>query len=174
MLQVHWMLYLLFGILVCAILGVLFGTFMYCHEGGRNNQRAGWWAGVTLAVLVLADSTERFSRMPLHNGRVDVARVVLDSVKVSWIGAIVMALVCAGAMVVLDTIKMPEKGIAFMMLLASGFSLYAFVHVFWIRTANVALFSGFTGCCLGYLLYRAFLRAPVQTSRAPGRVGVAP
>lgn len=158
MLQVHWMLYVLFTTLVITILIVLLGTFGYAHAADRKQQAAGWWAGVTLAILILADSSEAFSALPTYDGELDVASIVAETVQVSWLFAIAMAVIAIGAMIVVEHFTIPEKGIALILLFASCFSLYALAHLILIRTLNGALFTSFTGCCFGFLLYQAFLK----------------
>jgi hypothetical protein len=162
------MYYALFGTLVLAILLTLASTFIYCHGGSRREAVAGWWAGILLALVSIANSVDAFRPVWDDTGNSYVHEIVRETVVVSWSVLLVFSVVTAGAIKVVERVQVPQKALALLMMIVVFYSARCLISVFFFRTSNDLIFSSYLGFLLGFLLYQAFLREPVA-SAAPAR-----
>ncbi|HSU17535.1 hypothetical protein [Longimicrobium sp.] len=97
---------------------------------------------------------------------------MLLTVHVRWVVVSLFAFLAALALWILEDIRLPQRAVAFFMLLIAFFSVYSLAHVFLIRRANSFLYSTFLGCVLGWLVHLAFFRSiPAADQVEPGTVG---
>lgn len=170
------MLLLLFVVMVALLGVIILATAIVAHQRiGRRT--AGWWAGLTVAILLLGASHAEFSSLPgetVNTGcetehRTDWDAVAAENVQVQW-GVVAAALFAAVVgLEILRRLQLGERAIAVLLLVAVMTSAYSVVYVFAIRRLGSLVFSTVMGGLFGTLLDWAFGNGSDLRSKDNGR-----
>jgi di/tricarboxylate transporter len=143
---------------------------------GRNT--AGWWAGIVLALIFLSMSVDLFEEMPSKSERrekgcsyvtvqvPDWPQVFEESTRFDWVTLGLGIFFGLLSLWMLEKLELPERVVAFLILIVACMSSYLLIYVFLIRKINYLLFSFVMGTILGSFLRLAFFSDVLETKNS--------
>lgn len=160
-------------VLYVSVLGAVLAASAILGHARLRRRTAGWWGGVILALILLASAQISFQELPSRtvqvasgcsNQTVTITEwdtVFAESTRIDWFA------LCAGAVLALIAFELlervaviPEKVLAFIVLLLSFSSLFLLVYIFLLRKLSYIFFSATMGLLLSVSIHRAFVSKP--------------
>ena len=158
----HYFLFILFVVILGS---VLVGSCVFAHCPPKR-YTAGWWAGVLLALVLIAYAQPHFQDLPTHttgSGCTEATKVIWSEVvpqatNMNWTTFCIGLIIGILAFEILERLtKIPDKVMAFILLFLSFTSLGMLVYIFLIRKATYLIFSFVMGSFLSWFLHIAFI-----------------